>query len=495
MNPFLTYSIVVVLGLFVTTPGWAQVTSVDGGKQLFTHRWTANDELSPQGDGLGPMFNGRSCVQCHHQAGTGGAGGLEHNIDLLADKSPPLTSIERVVDFHPGFEGKEFGKPLASIAFHRFSLEPRYAKDRSDSIGEDTTESLTDAELARKARALQLSSLQPIENRKNLTIIRSQRSSPALFGAGLIDRISNRQLIAVAQAAADRFGENAGRLSIIDPGRSIETARLGRFGWRGQTESLHDFVEDACAIELGLELASNPQSITPRNRGYRPDGVDLTEHQAAQLTSFVGNLPAPQTQLPSDQPQQQRVTHGQHIFGKVGCADCHVPNVGPATGIFSDLLLHDMGSGLVDPVAATPAIDLKQLTDSRRLTRFRPTPAPGGGGSYGGGSTGTDLAGTGLGRLDSRGFGSSRIPLADFRDQRLRQEQLAATAQREWRTPPLWGVADSPPYLHDGRAETLTEAIAAHGGQARQSVGMFFASPIDDRLAVISFLNTLRAPK
>ena len=291
-------------------------------------------------------------------------------------------------------------------------------------------------------------------------------------------------MIAVAQTAATRFGKNAGRLSVIEPGSSIETAKLGRFGWRGQTESLSDFVEDACAIELGLELSAASQSITPRNRKYRPDGVDLTDHQAAQLTSFVGTLPAPQRHMPTGKAQQQRVSHGRQVFEHVGCADCHVPNIGPVKGIFSDLLLHDMGDGLTDPVAAIPAIDLKLLTDSRRQTRFQPTPLAQSGGSYGGGSRGPDFS-----RF------SSGIPLADLREQRLRKERLAATAEREWRTPPLWGVADSPPYLHDGRAETLTEAIAAHGGQARESVGMYFASPIVDRLALIGFLKTLRAPE
>lgn len=489
MRQFLTFSLVVVSCLLTTKQGWAQVPAVNEGKQLFTHLWTENDKLSPHGDGLGPMFNGQSCVQCHHLAGTGGAGGLEHNIDLLANESPQLETIKRLVDFHPGFEGTKLGKPLANIPFHRFSLEPRYARDRERSIGEETTETLTEAELARKERALELIPLQSVENKKNLTLFRSQRNSPALFGAGVINQITNHQLITVAQIAANRFGENAGRLSVIKAGKSIETTRLGRFGWRGQTESLHDFVRDACAIELGLEVSTTAQSVTPRDRKYRPDGVDLTDHQTAQLTHFIATLPAPDIESPSELEQQKRVTHGRREFGKLGCADCHVPNVGPAQGIFSDLLLHDMGNGLVDPVAATPAIDLDQLVDSRRSNRFFPSPIAQGGGSYGGGSPGPDF---------SRPRSSNPlagVPLQDIRDRRLRQEQLAATAHREWRTPPLWGVADSAPYLHDGRAKTLTEAIAAHGGQARQSMISFFASPIDDRLAIIDFLNTLKAPK
>src|SRR5262249_15251148 len=52
------------------------------GQILFHHEWTPKDRLSPDGDGLGPVFNARSCVACHHQGGPGGAGGLTHNVTL-----------------------------------------------------------------------------------------------------------------------------------------------------------------------------------------------------------------------------------------------------------------------------------------------------------------------------------------------------------------------------------------------------------------------------
>jgi CxxC motif-containing protein (DUF1111 family) len=65
---------------------------------------------------------------------------------------------------------------------------------------------------------------------------------------------------------------------------------------------------------------------------------------------------------------------------------------------------------------------------------------------------------------------------------------------REWRTPPLWGVADSAPYLHDGRAGTLVEAIALHGGEAEQVSRRFVALPAADRMAMVEFLSCLKAP-
>ena len=69
-----------------------------------------------------------------------------------------------------------------------------------------------------------------------------------------------------------------------------------------------------------------------------------------------------------------------------------------------------------------------------------------------------------------------------------------STSPSEWRTPPLWGVADSAPYLHDGRAATLAQAIKLHSGQGAESANRFAGLSEVQREELISFLKTLRAP-
>ncbi len=59
----------------------------------------------------------------------------------------------------------------------------------------------------------------------------------------------------------------------------------------------------------------------------------------------------------------------------------------------------------------------------------------------------------------------------------------------------LWGIADTAPYLHDGRAPTLTEAILFHGGEAQPARDAFALLVPRDRTALLSFLRTLRTPK
>jgi len=62
---------------------------------------------------------------------------------------------------------------------------------------------------------------------------------------------------------------------------------------------------------------------------------------------------------------------------------------------------------------------------------------------------------------------------------------------REFRTPPLWGLRSTPPYLHDGRADTIDQAIRAHAGEALRAVVNYFALTPADRVALLEFLNSL----
>jgi len=70
-------------------------------------------------------------------------------------------------------------------------------------------------------------------------------------------------------------------------------------------------------------------------------------------------------------------------------------------------------------------------------------------------------------------------------------QQAQTNVHQEWRTPPLWGVADTAPYLHDGSAATLTDAIRMHGGEAAASRDMFLSSAKADQLALLAFLGSL----
>ena len=84
-------------------------------------------------------------------------------------------------------------------------------------------------------------------------------------------------------------------------------------------------------------------------------------------------------------------------------------------------------------------------------------------------------------------------PLAKTDGKNAKPKQVAPTPQ-EWWTPPLWGVRDSAPYLHDGRAATLEQAIAFHGGEAADARLRFFMQTRENRMKIAAFLKSLVAP-
>ena len=84
---------------------------------------------------------------------------------------------------------------------------------------------------------------------------------------------------------------------------------------------------------------------------------------------------------------------------------------------------------------------------------------------------------------------------ASFRNEvGFERKLMPSNTSQEWRTPPLWGVRDSAPYMHDGRAATLLEAIALHDGESAGSRDRFLQLSVEDRHALIAFLETLIAP-
>jgi CxxC motif-containing protein (DUF1111 family) len=177
----------------------------------------------------------------------------------------------------------------------------------------------------------------------------------------------------------------------------------------------------------------------------------LDAEQCDDLTDFVANLPRPVRVQPTSNQQAVFINNGEQLFHSIRCAACHVQKLGEVDDLFSDLLLHDMGSGLQDPLPAIP----KEV----------PTGATQGVSVYGGRSFDVFVT-----------------------------AKLVEKARREWRTPPLWGVADSAPYLHDGRAANLDEAIRLHGGEANASAARYRDMTDAERGRIVAFLQTLRAP-
>lgn len=381
------------------------------GKDLFVREWVPNDPRARGGDGLGPVYNANSCVACHFAGGVGGAGPNDRNavivtasMTLEKDENPEKVPMDDLFRAHPAF------KASRSVVLHREGVQAGYAAWKRD---------LTSR----------------VHGRFRMTT--TSRNTPALFGAGLIDAIPDSVLEKKSVKLAPEFPEIQGRVS------RLATGKIGRFGWKGQTASLDDFVRTACAVELGLEVPGHPQTPDPERFEDKSPGLDLTNAECSALTAYLAALPKPATRPPFDQLQAQSVRTGRAEFETIGCASCHSPTLGHVDGLYSDLLLHDMGESLRDSAI------------------YYGTPVP-------------PAAGTNFAAADAKAKPATAV---------------------EWRTPPLWGVRDSGPYLHDGRAMNLDQAIRAHSGEANATRLRYESLRIEERTHLIAFLNSLGAPK
>lgn len=443
---------------------------IEAGRQLFTMNFARPDRLAKgvklgdNGNGVGPLFNDTSCVGCHNQGGAGGGGDLNANVFMLGivtRPAPAATVPEILKAAHTVHRGMTDAAPVQIV--HQFAIGNPEDVEAYDKWRDD----LLDQFGGRST----LSTPKPVRKRVGpITMELTQRNSPALWGIGLIDALhrggGNELRRRIAQEQSESSSGVSGRVPITPDGEE------GWYGWRGQISSLDRMVRSACAIELGLQVPGAREAVPPfptsqpvaRSTSKKAQ-LDLTEPQVVALTSFVRELPRPERDVSTSEiPAHAAIASGERVFDRVGCAECHRPDLGWARGIYSDMLLHDMGDYDEDVQATMPEIRSRTITS-------------------------TQVSGGGV----NVGYGSS-VSLSVSTSSVTLVQEIPTEREQEWKTPPLWGIRDSAPYYHDGRAATLKEAIEIHGGEAEKSAAAFRQLDQDDQQALLAFLGSLKAP-
>ena len=298
------------------------------GRELFLRKWVAKDPRSHGGDGLGPMYNETSCVACHSLGGPGGAGPVDKDVMLVLATSDPTVRAQTqakgdlrhrrttpgaaksagalrassvgeespLIQYHAGFRNG------STVVLHRYGTPDGYAERRAAIVRDlSPLEGLKnvweDANLLSRNAAVRnveiggracscmysrLTHLSPgfrrIESHQLST---TERNTPPLFGAGLIDAVPSPILMAAARRQDPKV---RGRLNGL-PGRAS-----GRFGWKAQTASLREFVYAACANELGLEVPGHHQAAAPMG-SVAAGGLDPRVGRSATLARRLRGQP------------------------------------------------------------------------------------------------------------------------------------------------------------------------------------------------------------
>jgi cytochrome c peroxidase len=253
---------------------------------------------------------------------------------------------------------------------------------------------------------------------------------------------------------------------------------------------------------LAVYLAAQPRPTT------------LTELQAHGLID-----PLPGTQVSS-------IGRGQQTFAQIGCAGCHVQSMTLSNPVFSEpsqdpnyrdavvgaatpknaassiaVEFEDANASVItqlaqgaprDPLVAVPQASIAGLDPALPvqfdLTKDQPD------------NQIKDQSGNvvyRLGSLQTDSAGKAIVPLYGDLKRHYMGTGLAeridevGTGPATFLTENLWGVGTTAPYLHDGRATTLTEAILEHGGEASFSRNAFLALSQNQKKDVINFLNNL----
>ena len=190
-----------------------------------------------------------------------------------------------------------------------------------------------------------------MKSARPLTLVITQRNTTALFGDGLIDQIPDATLHALA-AAQSKHPEVSGRVA------PVESFKVGRFGWRGQIEHLHDFNLGAARTSWAWRFPPRPSRPTrcPRIQGWRPRPDEL----AMPVVNYVCGVAAcAESSSRTIRTSSRRYEHGYKVFHAVGCAVCHVGDRCFGPGNLQRSTAARFGAGASGPgPRSSPPLDL-----------------------------------------------------------------------------------------------------------------------------------------
>ena len=463
-------------------------THLAGDAHFETAFTTAPNKEHPELDGIGPVFNNQDCNSCHQRDGRPSTISVPNGQNrVLLDSSAGIflrmsnddgqcdtPSASNNYCNNVGVDG--FGTQL----FHRGVLKAREDWD-------NTSDPLPFVGQANVYLAYQYSTItyddnnivtlkKPVftierpydvtaENQLNSALLQdnvrySPRNGMPVFGLGLLELIPEQDILALADEEDINNDGISGRPNwVFDAIKERDNdpipVSLGRFGWKANTPSVRVQALGALRGDMGITNPLFPDesiagtalhdSYLARTEYMDTGSDEKGEPEADQVFSdevvfYVETLAVPARRNIED----QSVIAGAALFNQVNCTGCHTPDFVTGTG---DLML-----GGVSAPEGLKGQHIYPFTDMLLH------------------DMGEDLADN---RRDFKANGN------------------------EWKTRPLWGIGltktvnPDAGFLHDGRTNTIEEAILWHGGEAENSKNNFMALTASERQSLVDFVMSL----
>jgi len=458
----------------------SEIASFYAGRALAHQPWVKAPSSTTARDGLGPLFNARSCLGCHDKGGRG---------KMPADETSPVFTALLRFSIEGAGEGEGLRVEPLTVESNQQAAnqgvlqqqgalpEPVYGLQLqpqstalSSQLGIPAKEGevLAEGDLRIRwifrdvvypdGKKVQLRTPEILLNTLNYGSLHSDtrmslRQAPGMFGMGLIDAIPQVDIDALADPYDDNKDGISGRVNQVWSPLLKQTVP-GRYGWKANRPDLMTISAAAFADDIGI---SNPvfpaQPCTPaqiaclqEKTGNNQEGFELPQDLLELTVNFLRYTGAPE--------QRELSQKGKALFNSAGCQSCHHP---------------------------------EYLVDSNRVTGNQ---APG---NRVPGKNGTGTLRVGVLKVS---------PYSDF----LLHDMGTALADNrrdfiasgsEWRTAPLWGIglqkqiSGELSLLHDGRARSVEEAVLWHGGEALMARERFTRMTVHERQQLIQFVEAL----
>lgn len=399
------------------------------GNSFFNQNWVQAPGSAEGRDGLGPVFNAKSCSGCHFRDGRGRPP-IEPDEDMLG-MLLRLSIPGEAPDGGPKPE-PNYGGQLQPRAILGVPPEGRVLVTWDEVPGQyDDGEAYS---LRRPNYEFVDLAFGPLHD----DVMISPRVAPAVYGLGLLEAVSDEVIEAQADPD-DADGDGVSGRPNYPTHPDTGEPHLGRFGWKANQVDLDTQNTGAFLGDIGITTSRFPTqncaSVQVECAEMPEGGVpEADDKVVARVNFYVRTLAVPARRDVDDSV----VLEGRELFESLGCADCHVPRwetdrelpelpqvFGQTIWPYTDLLLHDMGEGLAD------------------------------------------------GRPDY-----------DATGQEWRTPPL-------WGLGLLRTVNDHMFLLHDGRARGFAEAILWHGGEAQAARDAFVALSRNERASLVRFLESL----